>query len=292
MTNILLYAATVLIWGASWIGVRFQVAEASPAHGVLYRFALAAFLTLAALAAIRRLAPMTGRQHLLCLGMGLAMFAVNYLLVYTAIGLGLTTGLAALVYSLLIVMNAANARLFFGEAPGPGAVPAAALGLAGMGFLFAEDLMAFTGAGAGLGALLCIGGVYGASLGNMISRRLQAEKVDVLTANGWAMAYGAAALLLWSLATDRNFAVPTSAPFLVSLVLLAVFSTIAAFWTYLTLLGRIGAARAAYAFVAFPAVALAISSIWEGYVWTTPHLIGVALIVAGNLALLRGLQKR
>ena len=41
-----------------------------------------------------------------------------------------------------------------------------------------------------------------------------------------------------------------------------------AFACYLTLLRRLGAARAGYATVLFPIVALAVSTLFEGYVWT------------------------
>ena len=56
-----------------------------------------------------------------------------------------------------------------------------------------------------------------------------------------------------------------------------------AFGFYLTLLARIGADRAAYAAVVFPIVALIISTFLEGFVWTVPALVGVALIVGGNI---------
>lgn len=292
MNNALLYVVTVLIWGASWIGIDYQIAEVEPVHAVLYRYVLAGGLTVVGLTLLRRRAALTQRHHLLCAVMGLVMFAANYVLVYSAIRLGMPTGLAAVVYSLLIVMNAVNAAIFFRERPGRETAVAACLGIAGMALLFAEDVIAFlAGEGPATGALICVAAVYGASLGNMVARRLQVDRVDVMTANGWAMTYAAGALLLWSAAFERPFTFSTTPSFVVSLGLLTVFSTIVAFWCYLTLLGRIGAAKAAYAFIAFPPVALAISSVFEGYVWTPSHIAGVALILAGNLALLRGMRR-
>jgi len=52
-------------------------------------------------------------------------------------------------------------------------------------------------------------------------------------------------------------------------------------------LGRIGADRAAYATVLFPVVALAISTVFEGYRWTGPALAGTGLILIGNFIVLR-----
>jgi len=54
------------------------------------------------------------------------------------------------------------------------------------------------------------------------------------------------------------------------------------------LLSRIGASRAGYSTVLFPVVALAISTIFEGYVWTTLAISGLAVVLAGNLLMLTG----
>lgn len=288
MNTPILYILTVLIWGASWVGISFQVGQVLPVHGVLYRYVLAAAL-LHLFLTIKGGARLSVGQHGLSASMGLLMFAANYVLVYSAISLGLTSALAAVVFSLLIVMNAINTAIFFGEAPGRALFPAAALGLTGVALLFSDDIaLIMSGRAAGLPLLLCIGAVYGASLGNMLSRKLQATGAQVTTANAWAMTYAACGLLVWSLVFEQPFTWSLKPSFLVSLGILTVFSTIIAFWCYLTLLGRIGAARAAYAFVAFPAVALALSSLFEGLEWTTPKIAGVVLVLLGNVALLRG----
>jgi drug/metabolite transporter (DMT)-like permease len=48
--------------------------------------------------------------------------------------------------------------------------------------------------------------------------------------------------------------------------------------------GRLGADRAAYCTVLFPVVALNVSAAVEGYSWTLPALVGLALVAAGNVA--------
>lgn len=287
-----LYIATVLIWGASWIGIKWQVGTGVVAeHAILYRYAGAALIVHLLILAGRRSARASLRAHLLCAVMGVFMFGINYVLVYTAIGMGLTTALAAVVFSLLILMNALNTAIFYGERPGRGAVLAAPLGLAGMGCLFWRDIETLAASGefaSGPALLLCLGAVYCASIGNMVSRKLQTEGVNVMAANGWAMTYAALALLVWGVATEGPLTFSADPGFLISLALLTVFSTVVAFWAYLTLLGRIGADRAAYAFVAFPAVALAISSVVEDFVWTEARIAGVSLVLAGNIVLLAG----
>ena len=63
-------------------------------------------------------------------------------------------------------------------------------------------------------------------------------------------------------------------------------SSVLAFAAYLRLLDRIGPARAGYSTVLYPVVALAISTVVEGYVWTPIAMAGLALVIGGNLVML------
>ena len=100
------------------------------------------------------------------------------------------------------------------------------------------------------------------------------------------MIYGAAIMFALALIGDAPFTFDPSPGYVISLLYLAVFGSVIAFGAYLTLLGRIGADRAAYATVLFPLVALAISTLVEGFVWTPSALAGVALVLGGNLLVL------
>ena len=75
-------------------------------------------------------------------------------------------------------------------------------------------------------------------------------------------------------------------PYIASLAFLTVFATVIAFACYFALLKRIGAERASYTTVLFPVVALTLSTLFEGYVWTLPALAGVALTLIGNVFVL------
>ena len=58
-------------------------------------------------------------------------------------------------------------------------------------------------------------------------------------------------------------------------------------FSYLSLVGSIGAGRAGYATVVFPVFALLISTFFEAYQWTVPALIGIGLVLAGNVLMIR-----
>lgn len=68
-----------------------------------------------------------------------------------------------------------------------------------------------------------------------------------------------------------------------SLVYLALPGSVIGFTTYLTLVGRIGPERAVYCTVLFPFVALAASTVFEGYRWSSSAVAGLLLVVIGNL---------
>ena len=72
-----------------------------------------------------------------------------------------------------------------------------------------------------------------------------------------------------------------------SLLYLAIPGSVIGFTAYLTLVGRMGPERAAYCTVLFPLVALNISAVVEGYQWTPPALLGLLLVMLGNVLVFR-----
>jgi len=219
---------------------------------------------------------------------GACLFSINYLLFYWCTGL-ITSGLVAIIFSTVIVMNIINGAIFL-KKPVQGIVLLGALiGLSGITLVFWQEIQAsrsvsveasgnvLKGLGIGLIATLF------ASMGNILSARNQSHKLPVLQTNAYGMAYGTFIMLLFALVSGVTLEFEWTAPYIVSLIYLSVFGSIIAFGAYLTLVGRIGADRAAYATVLFPLVALLISSVFEDYTWTPIALVGVVLVLIGNV---------
>ena len=82
-----------------------------------------------------------------------------------------------------------------------------------------------------------------------------------------------------------NFMPEWTVSYLGALLYLALFGSVIAFGAYFTLVGRIGASKAAYSTLLFPLVALSISTVYEGYVWHSSAVIGLALILLGNMVM-------
>lgn len=282
MANILFYTITILIWGSTWLGIKFQLGTVDPALSVAYRFALAA-LILFIWCLVRRLPLRFSRgEHFYIAMQGVFLFSVNYLLFYLA-ELQITSGLAAVVFSTIVVMNLINGRLFLGTPIELKVLLGGALGMVGLVLLFWPEMAAvnFSGPMVG-GVLLCFAATYLASLGNIVSARNQRQKLPVVQTNAIGMAYGSLCMALVVLFSGTPLTIDLSASYLISLIYLALFGSVIAFGCYLSLVGRIGPGRAAYATLLFPVVALALSTIWEDYQWSLPAVSGVLLILCGN----------
>jgi drug/metabolite transporter (DMT)-like permease len=286
MMNVLLYLAVVLIWGTTWIAITLQQ-EGSVAItvSIAYRFLISALVMMIGMLLIRRLRRISLRDHLFCILQGCCVFGFNFYCFYQAAAY-INSGLESVIFSMAVLFNTINGFIFFRQRPSPNLLPAAVLGLTGIVALFWQDLMATQMApellkGIGLSAL----GTFGFSLGNMISSRHQRRGLDVLSTNTYAMTYGALLMTMVALVQGASFQIEFNTSYIGSLLYLAIFGSVIAFAAYFSLLGRIGAGAAAYSTLLFPLVALSISTVYEGYQWHLNAVIGLCLILLGNLVM-------
>jgi drug/metabolite transporter (DMT)-like permease len=102
MQNALYYFVAVLIWGSTWLAIKFQLGVVAPELSIAYRFTLAAVI-LFIYSGIRRL-PLrfNRRQHAFMALQGFLLFSFNYILVYLAEGY-LTSGLVGVLFSTIII---------------------------------------------------------------------------------------------------------------------------------------------------------------------------------------------
>jgi len=120
-------------------------------------------------------------------------------------------------------------------------------------------------------------------MGNIASAYNQKKKIPVIQANTYGMLYGCLIMFIIAMLAGKEIAFETSQSYILSLVYLSIFGSVIAFTTYLTLIGRIGADKAGYVIVILPVIALIISAIFENYQITTFSVIGMILIMLGNL---------
>src|SRR3954471_10787897 len=139
MNNLGLYLSAVLIWGSTWLVITFQLGRVPPEVSVAYRFGLAGvFLLLWAL--VRRLRlQFSLREHGWMALQGALLFGLNYVCVYLAEG-RISSGLVAVVFSLIVFSNMVGARLFFKTLIRPATVTGALLGVGGVALIFLPEI--------------------------------------------------------------------------------------------------------------------------------------------------------
>ena len=287
MSNRFLYVVTVLVWGTTWIGIEFQLGTVAPEVSVFYRYTLAA-LSLFAWCTWKGLnQKFSPSAHVRFVLLGLLLFGLNYIVTYHAQQY-ITSALTAICFSHKLWMNIINARIFFGVRAGRKVIAGSMIGIVGIVVLFLPQVETLSLSDATLyGAALCVIGAFIASLGNMVSQGAQREGLPVVQSNAWGMLYGAIVTGSIAFGQGSTFNFEWSTSYVVSLVYLAVFGSIIAFGSYLKLLGRIGAHKAGYAMVMFPVVALIVSFLFEGLELGWNILAGIALVLIGNILILR-----
>lgn len=283
MSTPVLYALCVLIWGSTWFAIEFQLGVVPHEYSSFYRFGLASIL-LFAYCWLKKLPLRYGLlQHAWLVLMGITFFSLNYLMVYEAQEY-LTSAMASVIFSAVLIVNIFNSWLFFKTKITARVIIGSALGLLGMVMIFWNELTDFSFENAKLyGLVIALLGVLCASIGNMVSVQTQKYDMPVIQMNAYAMGYGSLFSLLVGLVQGKALVYDMAPGYSISLIYLSVFGSVLAFGAYLTLLRRIGIHKATYAVVLFPAVALIISTFFEDFVWTWIIAGGILLIGLGNV---------
>lgn len=286
MKNTLLYVVTVSIWGTTWFAIKFQLGVVSPLVSIFYRFVLAGLVLLLFCLLFNHSLRFSKKQHLWIGLQGVLLFCLPYIGSYLAIQY-LTSGLVAVVFSSVVFMNIVNAAILLRKPVQKRVMMGAVLGFVGISFVFLEELTLFRHKSQEvLGLAIALGGTLFYSWGQITSQKTQRDGIPVLQANAFGMVYSSLVMLFVALLLGSSIRFDPSPTYIGSLLYLIFFASIAVFGCYLTLIGRIGAPRASYAFVLFPIVALFVSTMFENYQWKSTALIGVTLILVGNLLVL------
>jgi drug/metabolite transporter (DMT)-like permease len=287
MKNLILFTIPALIWGSTWLAITFQLGVVDPLVSVFYRFLLASIILFVFCSIIKINLKYNTKEHLFMALQGALLFGINYWLVYMA-EVHLKSGLVAIVFSTIIFLNILNGFIFLKSKIHLNVVISALIGFVGIILVFKDELLSFNFSSDKSSALvLAFISVITASLGNITSAYNQKNKLPVVQTNAYGMLYGSVLMLLLVIITGTPVSFDASISYISSLVYLAVFGSVIAFWSYLTLLGKIGADRSSYVTLVFPIIALLLSTFFEGYTWSIFALFGIVLITLGNFLMLK-----
>lgn len=281
------FLGCVLIWGSTWYAIELQLGVVPKEWSLFYRFGLASALLFAVCLFRNKGLRLPRSGHVFAAGTGLFLFSGSYYLTYTGTE-HLTSGLVAVSFSLMSFLNIINGRLFLGHRIEPNSVMAALLGIVGLIFIFSPEIKALSFEDqTAKGLFFCILATVACSFGNTFAGAPTAARQPLLLFNAWALGYGAMTNLMFAVISGKAPGFDMSLPYVGSFLYLAVLGTVVAFTLYIWLLDQVGVGRAAYVSVMMPLVALTISTFLEGFIWTDAALLGLALVITGNILMAR-----
>ena len=277
-----LYVWVILIWGGTWIAIKYQDEGAPVSASIFYRMAAAALILFIIVLIRRSRMRFSLRDHFLMAGTGLCMFSANYIFLYWSEKY-ILSGFVALIFALTLPLNVVNSAIFNRRPLEKSMILACVFGLVGIGTVFWSDVSHFSWNSQSVrGAVLALLAACCFSCGNVISDTAQLRGLPILQMEAYGLGYGAAIMLPVTLLTG-GFGFSTRPAYLGSLAYLIILGSVVAFGSYMWIIGRLGAGRAAYVTVLFPMVALLLSTFLEHYVWTPRAVLGAVLILIGSV---------
>lgn len=282
------FGIVTLIWGSTWLVIRGQLGMVPPGWSVTYRFLIAG-VTMLAYAAIKgERVRLDARGWGFAAMLGVLQFSLNFNFVYRAEG-HVASGLVAVVFALLLLPNALLGRIFLGQRLGLQLMVGIGVAVCGVALLFVREarvdphgpIEVATGIG------YTVLGVLSASCANVLQGTRTARAYPMLSTLGVAMLLGAGtnAVFAWSMAGPP--VIEWSVPYLAGTLYLGVFGSAIAFTLYFGMLRVIGPAKAAYSGVLVPVIAMALSTLFEGYRWSWLAGAGAVLVIGGLVIALR-----
>ena len=271
--HILLALAVAIVWGFSFVAIRWGVDEVAPLLLTALRYVFAA---LPAVFLVRR--PAVALPVLI--GYGLAIGVGQFGLLFVAIKLGMPAGLSSLVIQLQVFFTVFLAFLVFGERPHLTGLVGAGIAFAGIAVIALDRL---DGA-----ALLPLGLTIGAAacwaLGNIAGKR--AGRIDMLGFVVWSALVPPIPLLLLSLVFDGPGAVPAALAAISwrgigSIAFMSYAATLFGFGAWAWLLSRYPASQVTPFALFVPVAGIGSAALLLGEQVTPVEVIGSVLVFAG-----------
>ena len=201
----------------------------------------------------------------------------------------MATGLICLIFSTLTLFTVFNGFIFFKKPIRLPILIGALVGIGGLSIIFSNEISNTQwslSSDVAKGFIWMLLATFFASIGMLLSGQFQARKIPLVQSNAFSMLYGSLILIAYISFSDVSFSFDTSYSYVISLVYLAVVASVIGFGVYLKLVGNIGADKASYVNIFTPTIALLLSTLFENYQWSLFGLVGVLLIIVGNVIVL------
>ena len=286
--NVVLYFLVLLFWGTSWYAIVLQLGEVAPEVSIAWRFLLASSILFIWCFIRGHNLIFNWRIHLNWLVLGFFLFCANYIGAYFGT-FYLVAGVVCLIFSTITLFTVLNGYILFRYPIRLPILVGGVIGIIGLGVIFSNELSTTQWSietGVVKGFIWVLLATFSASIGMLLSGRMQSRNLPLVQSNTYSMLYGSLITLAYVWLNDISIGFDTDLSYVGSLLYLAIVASVFAFGAFLKLVGNIGADKASYVHVFTPIVALLLSTFFEDYQWSWTGLVGVVLIIVGNILVL------
>lgn len=276
--TILAWILLCLIWGSTWIIIKFGLEDLPPITFAACRFIVAGAV-LAAIVFARKLPmPKTPQQWRLMALTGVLQFTINYATVFWSEQY-IPSGLAAVLQTMIPVFGLLFAwKLLPSERITPMKIAAVFAGIVGVAIIFIDQL-AVQNTLAFLASVAIVVGAAAAAYASIMVKA-KASGMDPAVIVFTQILFGLPPILLYALIAEGSFLDHNwSQKAVLSVLYLSIVGTIAAFWLYYWLLNRIESTKAMIISLVTPIIAVAIGAAVGGEKLTPQALAGGALVM-------------
>lgn len=279
------FVACALIWGSTFLAIRFGNEATPPVWAATIRLALASLLLFGIAGAMRMPLP-RGRRLRGAALWGFFNLGVNLSLLY----LGEQTvpsGISAVLFATVPLSTALLAAAFGVERLVARKLVAAVVAIAGVAVIFAGEL----GVAVPFGGLLTVFcAASAAALANVLLKREPPQGVIPLNAVGTAV--GAAVCLAASFALGEPHAIPSTMAAWLPILYLTLAGSLGAFVLFTWLVTHWSVSNASLLGVTVPIIAVILGGLVKGEQPATLTYVGAAVVISAILIALRAPHAR
>ncbi|MBN2907423.1 MAG: DMT family transporter [Rhodobacteraceae bacterium] len=279
--------AFAFIWASAFSSARIIVAEAPPLSALALRFLISGMLGIAIARALGQSWRLTGPQWRATVIFGLSQNALYLGLNFVAMQT-LEASMAAIIASTMPLLVALFGWIVLGERVRPLGVVGLVVGFVGVAIIMGSRI---SGGVDLFGLVLCIAGVFALTAATL-SVRGASSGGNVLMIVGLQMLVGAVALGLAALGVGEVWDVSWSWKLAAAFGYTTLFPGLIATLIWFLLVRRVGAVRAATFHFLSPFFGVSIAAILLGERLGPMDVTGVAVIMAGILAVQMSKQAR
>jgi drug/metabolite transporter (DMT)-like permease len=279
LRHYLVYGILCLIWGSTWMAIRFVVRDVPPLWSAGVRFTLAAVIMLLVSALRGSRVPRGVREWRAVSVLGITMIAVPFGLIFWAEQF-VASSMTAVLYSTMPLCVAALTPWMSRHSVPRSAIFGMVVGAGGIAILFWQGLSGTRSTL--LGGVAILAAVVSNSFSILFAKR-ELRDMDPVVATGWQFVVGAVALVAGSLAMERGRESEWTPHAVVALLFLALVGSAVAFGLYYWLLRHVQPYQLSTLSLVVPIIAIIEgAAVWQEPI--PPLMLVASLVVLGAVA--------